>query len=235
VTGFSSPTARRLLLIAAPLALIIVGCGGNGGDTTVESPTSEARPGAAKAKMRAPQQLKPAGEHGQGSAPAERSEPELAPPPDDFTPKLHQDSGGGSDQFRVAGGDNSIQEFGDEADLSEFESAAALHNFLDARAERNWAAACSYLAESVKQGFAQLPSTSDQPRGCAVTLVALSGRVPASELREAAVADVGSLRTEGDRAFLIYRGAPKGTIYAIQMAREGDAWKVASLGPVPLS
>jgi hypothetical protein len=53
-------------------------------------------------------------------------------------------------------------------------------------------------------------------------------------LAQAAQADVGSLRIEGDRAFVIYRGV-HGTVFAISMQREGGAWEVASLSGTPLS
>jgi hypothetical protein len=51
---------------------------------------------------------------------------------------------------------------------------------------------------------------------------------------EAQKADVGSLRTEGDRAFVIYQGIG-GTILAMPMANEEGAWKVASLAGTPLN
>jgi hypothetical protein len=58
--------------------------------------------------------------------------------------------------------------------------------------------------------------------------------VPKSVLEEAAQADVGALRTEGDRGFLLYHGASN-TDYAISMAKESGAWKVGALAGVPLS
>ena len=147
--------------------------------------------------------------------------------------KPHQDSGGGSAQFLVKGGDNSVQEFGAEGSESELRAAAdALHGFLDARAARNWAAACGYLAKSTAESFQQLATGSGG--SCSANLGALTGKTPTATLREAAVANVGSLRVKGDRGFLIYRGAGAG-IYTIAVTREGGAWKVATLGGVPLS
>jgi hypothetical protein len=164
------------------------------------------------------------------------TEVSAGPPAAAFHPKPHHDSGGGAGQFTVKGADNSVQEFGAEADEAELRAAATvLHGFLDARAARNWAAACDYLSKATKQSFGQLSAASEQPAGCAASLAALSGKVSITTLREAAVADVGSLRAEGGQAFLIYSGAPKGTVYAISMSREGGAWKVASLSGVPLS
>lgn len=140
---------------------------------------------------------------------------------------------GGRSQFRVKGGDNSVQEYGGEAPESELRhAAAALHGYLDARAERDWAAACGYLSAPTKRSLAQLPGTAH--RGCAAGLAALSGNVPTATLREAAVADVGSLRAQGDRGFLLYRGAPKGMIYGIPVLREASRWRLGSLSGIPL-
>jgi hypothetical protein len=149
-------------------------------------------------------------------------------------PGPHHDSGGGSEQFIVKGADNSVQEFGEEASAAEFEQAArTLHGFLDARAERNWAAACDYLSQDAAQGAGSAAADS-AGSSCATALAALSGKVPSATLRETAVADVGSLRREGDHGFAIYRGAG-GTVYAISMGREGNTWKVASIAATPLS
>lgn len=212
--GFFRVLTFGLLALAA-LILALAGCGGSEG-------------GAPTASMGASTEARPSG----GSA-----EPSPGPPAAAFQPKPHHDSGGGAAQFVVKGADNSVQEFGAEASEAELQAAAsALHAFLDARAERNWAAACTYLAKAVTQGFAQLASRPPKSKGqsCAASLAALSGKTSTATLREAAVADVGSLRTEGDQAFLVYRGAG-GTVYAISLAREGGAWKVASLAAVPLS
>ena len=51
---------------------------------------------------------------------------------------------------------------------------------------------------------------------------------------EAEQANVRSLRTEGEQAFVIYTG-PHGAILAMPMANEGGDWKVASLAGTPLN
>lgn len=156
----------------------------------------------------------------------------------DFVPEQHEDSGGGSEQFRTKGGDNSVQEFGEEAATSEREEAAtALHNFLDARAQGEWAAACDYLASSISSSFEELAGQAKGAKAtsCAEILASLTN--PAAKnllLEEAERADVGSLRVEGDRAFLIYRGL-EGDILAMPMAQEDGEWKVASLAGTPLN
>jgi hypothetical protein len=220
----------RLVLLGASALLALAGCGGEGGSSDASSSSAGAQPTTTSTASR---QEKPAGKPSGQSA---STEPTPGPPASAFHPKPHNDSGGGSGQFVVKGADNSVQEYGSEADESELKAAArSLHGFLDARAERNWAAACTYLAESLTGSFEQVAETSSPlPHGCPATLAALSGQVPASNLHEAAVADVGSLRREADRAFLIYRAAHR-VVCAISMVREEGAWKVASLSGVPLN
>jgi hypothetical protein len=48
------------------------------------------------------------------------------------------------------------------------------------------------------------------------------------------LADVGSVRVEGDRAFVIYRGVGR-TVFAISMMDEGGDWKVGALAGTPIS
>lgn len=156
----------------------------------------------------------------------------------EFTPKQHSDSGGGSQQYVQKGGDNSVQEFGEEAGQKEFDAAAvALHDFLDARAEGNWAAACDQMSKSVVESFEKLAAQAKQLKStsCAGILEKLTNPAAKSAMKqEAEQADVGSLRVEGDRSFVIYRG-PQGAVLAMPMADEGGDWKVASLAGTPLN
>jgi hypothetical protein len=155
-----------------------------------------------------------------------------------FVPKHHNDSGGGSEQFKVKGGDNSVQEFGGEADTAEFDAAAvALHNFLDARAEGNWAAACKYISKDTIESFEKLAAQVKQGEdtSCGGSLETLTNPAVKQAMKEEATqANVGSLRVEGERAFLIYTGID-GTLAAMAMANEDGVWKVASLTGTPLS
>lgn len=202
------------------LALIALGgCGGRGeGPSSSTAKEAQSPPGGQSAKAK-PQSAPPAG-----------------PPASSFQAKPHHDSGGGSAQFITPGGDDSVQEYGAEAKGSEFDAAAtALHDLLDARAQRNWAAACEYLSGTAKQGLAALGAKVPalEGKGCAAQLGALTAPIAAAKLREAAVADVASVRVKGDQAFAIYRGA-RGQVEAVSLVREKGAWKVASLGSVPL-
>lgn len=155
-----------------------------------------------------------------------------------FAPKPHKDSGGGSEQFKVKGGDNSVQEFGGEADTSELdEAAAALHNFLDARADGDFAAACEYLSKGTVQSFEKLAAQTQQikDKSCGGILEKLTNPAAKQVMKaEAAKANVGSLRIEGERAFVIYTGSD-GTVLAMPMTNENGNWKVASLAGTPLS
>jgi hypothetical protein len=157
----------------------------------------------------------------------------------DFVPKQHDDSGGGSQQYTVKGGDNSVQEFGGEASGSEFEAAAAaLHNFLDARAEGNWDAACEYMSKEVVESFEKFAAQAKQidDTSCGALLETLTNPAAKPLMKaEAAKADVGSLRTDGDRSFVIYTGVEKGVFLAMPMVNEDGVWKVSSLAGTPLN
>jgi hypothetical protein len=144
-------------------------------------------------------------------------------------------SGGGSGQFRVKGGDNSIQDFGEEGDEGELEEAArALHGFYVARAEEDWHTACALLSKTAVGELEVLGRrTRSGDTSCPGALAALTPPLAPAVQRETTAVDAGSLRVEGNRGFLIYRGA-EGTVYAINMAREGG-WKVGALDSFPLS
>jgi hypothetical protein len=228
----------------ALLALLLVsGCGGGSDSTsTAQRKATTAPPAAAQApaKQPSPSPSKGEGKDSNGHA-AEREKAAKAPPLHDasssFTPKPHHDSGGGAHQFATKGGDNSIQEAGSEAGESEFDQASvALHTYLDARAAGAWRDACSVLAPSVAESLSQLSAQAragHKPLSCPPLIAALSAGVPPVALREAAQADVGALRVNGDGGFLLFHG-PGGTEYFMPMAKEGETWKVAAIAASPL-
>lgn len=224
-------TGRTLwLVLACTAAVALGGCGGGGGSTaSTQSQAQSTAPATSATTSAGASKQDEGSKGGSGSKqpPLEKST---------FTPKPHHDSGGGSKQFVVKGGDNSVQEFGEEGSESELQKAAtSLHGFLDARAEGDFKAACSYLGPETAKSLQQFAASSKSLQGaaCPQLLAALSKGVPTSTLAEAAQADVGSLRFEGERAFLIYRGAGK-QVYAIAMVKQGGEWKVASLSGTPL-
>lgn len=227
------PTVRALpAILLALAALILGGCGSSSSTTT----SSSSGPAADTSTPVQPQQEKQPQVGQEPAAAAGQDNRHPAPEePSDFAPPTHHDSGGGAKQFETGGGDNSIQEFGAEPSSEEFDEAAGtFHAFLDARAARAWAAACERLAPQVSESLVEgLGSTRGAGSSCAEILAGLTGAVPAATLREAAVADVGAFRVEGERGFIIFRGAD-GQPYFMPMARQGGRWKVAAIAPSPL-
>jgi hypothetical protein len=222
-------------LAALPIAVGLVACGGGDSSSSTTSAASQAEstPGQGGSKSGSAK-----GDQGKSGSGGEGHSANSGPSASEFTPKHHSDSGGGSKQFKVNGGDNSVQEFGEEAGTSEFDAAAvALHDFLDARAEGNWAAACRYMSKGTIESFEKLAAQAKQvkDKSCAGILEKLTNPAAKGAMKaEAEKADVGSLRTEGERAFLIYTGTA-GTVLAMPMANEGGDWKVASLAGTPLN
>lgn len=224
--------ALAVFLLAAGLAA----CGGGSSDSSGSSSgeAGQAQSEESSAGSGSKQGEAQSGDGKQGESESSSHKGEAT----EFTPKQHSDSGGGSQQYVQKGGDNSVQEFGKEADQQELNNAAAaLHNFLDARAEGNWAAACDYMSKSVVESFEKLAAQAKQLKStsCAGILEKLTNPAAKSAMKqEAEQADVGSLRVEGDRSFVIYKG-PKGAVLAMPMADEGGDWKVASLAGTPLN
>lgn len=216
--------------VAILTALALSACGSSGSGTTA----SENSTGTATAPPTSQHSGTQANSNGSGDGSSQTQRKKSSSNVETAPLKV---SGGGSEQFRVKGGDNSVQDFGEESSESELEEAAtSLHDFLVARAEEDWPTACSHLAKTVTQQLKQLASQSGKlsSAGCARILAALTPPLPAKVQKESTILDAGSLRTEGEQAFLIYRGA-EGMVYAIPMKPESGAWKVGALAATPLS
>lgn len=239
----------RTLIVALVALLLAVGLAACGDDdsssTTGTQADAQGQSEGGDASKAGDDQAKNGTGDGQaGNSSADRDESggsgssSGGPDASDFVPKRHNDSAGGSEQYKVKGGDNSVQEFGEEADPEEFDAAAvAVHNFLDARAQGNWAAACEYMAKSMIESFEKLATRAKQvdDSSCGAILEALTNPAAQPAMKEEAEkANVGSLRIEGEQAFVIYDGI-QGTIMAMPMADEGGTWKVASLAGTPLN
>lgn len=231
------PRGVALVLPLALSALAITACGGEGGSTSEEQTDGHQR--EADAGSTPPTHLKPtSGSRNGASGPPESSTAASNGRGDSSSsaPEPRNDSGGGSAQFRGRG-DNSVQELGSEADNSEFEqAAAALHGYLDARAAGRWNVACSYMESGFRNSVEQLGLSGGEQGGpvkapgelCAIALAALSGDLPPAAAQEAAVADAGALRVDGDHGFLLFHGAHHGDFF-MPMAHEGGRWKIAGL------
>lgn len=225
-------------LAALLLAVALVACGGGEGSTSESTATQGKGQGAQFSSGYPKGSTSKKGASGAGSQATKEGEGQSeGGNAAGFTPEQHRDSGGGAAQYEVKGGDNSVQEFGQEADTSEFEAAAtALHNFLDARAEGDWDAACRYISQGTIESLEKLIAQAKLPdKSCAAILGQISNpTVRQAMVEEARKADIGSLRTEGDRAYIIYTAGSK-TILAMAMTNEDGEWKVASLGGTPLN
>jgi hypothetical protein len=220
------------------VALGLVACGGSDDSSSTNTEAGSQGQAESNSGSASKQGDTKSGNEGKSGSGDEGSGESNADEAAKFVPKQHNDSGGGSTQFRVKGGDNSVQEFGEEADASELNAAAvALHNFLDARAESNWAAACDYMSKGVVESFEKLAARAKQieDTSCAGILGKLMNPAARSSMKaEAEKANVGSLRVEGEQSFVIYTGID-GTVLAMPMANEDGSWKVASLAGTPLS
>lgn len=208
----------------------LVACGDSGSGTTETSSAKEATSeGGGESKAAADGSKGGGSQSKQDSGGSGDSKARVDPVPLEV-------SGGGSEQYRTKGGDNSVQEFGEEGEESELEEAAtALHDYLVARAQEDWRTACANLARTVTDQLEMLATQSGNLTGkdCAGILAVLTPPLPATVRRESTVVDAGSLRFEGEQAFLIYRGA-EGTEYVVVMAEEGGAWKVGALAATAL-
>jgi hypothetical protein len=225
--------------VALAALLIAVGLAACGGGDSSSSTTTAADQGQVESKssQETPTQSgakSDKGKSGSGGGESGNSSPSAS----DFTPKPHSDSGGGSAPYKVKGGDNSVQEFGEEGDSSEFDAAAtALHDFLDARAEGNWAATCEYISKTIIESVEKLAAKAKQieDKSCGGILEKLTNPAAMSAMKaEAEQANVRSIRTEGEQAFILYTG-PHATIFSMPMANEDGTWKVASLSGYPLN
>jgi hypothetical protein len=142
----------------------------------------------------------------------------------------------GSDQFRDKT-DSPLLDFGEESGDAELEEATkAVHAFFRARSHEAWAAACAQLSQAVlaKIGHLATSATDLADKSCPSFLGAFTSLTD-QERRESTVVEAGgSLREQGDHAFLIYYGAHE-AVYAMALTREGERWKLASLSSKDLS
>lgn len=144
--------------------------------------------------------------------------------------KSHNDSGGGAVQFENARTAGSVVEFGSEAGPEDFEAvAAALHGYLDAKAARDWELSCQYMSAEAIESIAQFDPEADTS-DCPALLEQFSSGTSQQILRRLAVADVGSVRIQGNEAHALYTGT-KQLGFFMPMVFEDEAWRVRTLAP----
>lgn len=144
-------------------------------------------------------------------------------------------SSSGSDQFRDKT-DSPILDFGEESSGIELEKAGeAVQGFFQARSQKDWSTACAQLSPAMlaKIKHLAISSTDLDDKSCPSFLGAFTS-LSEQERRDSAVVDAGSLREQGDKAFLIYYGADE-VVYAMPLSRDGETWKLASLSSKRLS
>lgn len=228
----ANPMTRLSILALIAVALVMSACGsGEPSSTATEATAGMTTQPSGGASTTRPSGQKAGGEGGEESA----TKPPAGDPSSHFTPPHHTDSASGAGQFKVKGGDNSIAEFGGEASGADFaEAAEALHGYLDARAAGAWAAACGYLAPSIRSGLVQqFGSVAGQKKLTCARVIATLSALPEKTLRESAVADASAFRAEGDEGFILFIGARKVRYFA-SMKREDGRWWVAAPAPSAL-
>lgn len=89
-------------------------------------------------------------------------------------------------------------------------------------------AACSYLAERVRESLEQLTSKARKPFSCAETLEALLSPEANEIAKSQDQGQIRKVRFQDDTAFVVFR-APGARLYQLNLNREGGEWKVALL------
>jgi len=232
------PSPALFVIIALAAAMTLTACGGRSESTDSSSTaTVEASPRVGGAGSGGSADKRPDGQghggqsreeeaQGKGGASSngdDRRDVPVAP---------LEVSGGGAAQFRVEGGDNSVQGYGEEAGEPELlQAAEATHSLFVASVRGEWARACDLLAARQRKSLERFAAQAPQARGegCAAGLAAVTRPVPASLAREITQVDAVALRHEGEQAFLVYVGAPEGTVYAMPLRLEGGVWKPAAI------
>lgn len=144
-------------------------------------------------------------------------------------------STGSSDQFRGKT-DSALLDFGEEgSEARRDEAEEAVHGFFLARSREDWPAACAQLSQAMlaKIEHLAISSTDLADKSCPSFLGAFTS-LSDKERRDSTVVDAGSLRQQGNHAFLIYYGADE-VVYAMPLSLESGAWKLASLSSKQLS
>lgn len=213
-------------LAALALVALLTGCGGGEGTSEI----SAAGPAQQTETAEAPQApVAKQGQEQRGTAKGKAPSP-ARPLPNEGTKQVAP----GVPTER--GGDNSIQEYGTEGPSAErVQAARTLKGYLGALAAGETARACSHVADSAKR---ELRQTLEQLRargredaetpGCAEILRRLVAATPAKGLRDAARIRVRSMRTEGERAYLVYEDGGAAA-KAIAMVEEEGTWRLATL------
>ncbi len=129
----------------------------------------------------------------------------------------------------------SIEDFGAEAEGRDREELlATFHGYLGAIAAGDEEAACSYLGANVEESLEQLSSQAKKQFTCAQLLEALLSPQADEIAKSQDEGEIRKVRFEGDTAFVVFH-APGARLYQLNLGREDDEWKVASLSATVLA
>jgi hypothetical protein len=214
---------RALSVVVVCCVLVgIAGCGGSGSSSSSTAQTSAAQAGTSQNAST------------QGTTPAAASPTKTARP---ATTQGAASSGaaaagsGGGTASALTRYYGSIATFGREASGSDRAAVlTALHSYLSAIAAGDWAEACGQLSTPIKRQLQVLLARAKgaSARGCAAALGALLGSTPGPLRRTQRQLNVFAVRTEGDRAFVLYRSAQLAHAM-ISMFREEGRWRAGVL------
>lgn len=224
------PKGLMTAAVAVAAALTLWACGGGSGSssqTAASMPTTASSGTSAEAA--APPKSQAPKHKGANQGPKKEAQPRLPQPAPSEVRKAGKAAG-----FLVGGGDNSVPTYGSEASGNQRRAAeAALAGFLDARAKEDWPTACSYLSASTRKRFEEFANGSGSKlKGCAPILKMFASSGTGSSLASSLTHALTSLRVNGDNAFALWVG-PHGQKYAMPMVREGGAWRVTQIAPLP--
>lgn len=225
-----APVRHLLLLTALGLAAVgLVACGGSGGGPTGSTGISTAATGGSGATPRAGAGAEKAGKTSNPSATAGSAQSEAM-----RSGPAARRAAGRAAPFVQAGGDNSIPTYGSEAGGSEREAAAAdLSAYLEARAKGDWSGACAHMAVTMRKQLQLLGGGGKgKAKSCGAVYKLLAGRGSASMRANPLSGGIVSLRVKEDRGFALFYGSHHQR-YVMPMAREGGAWKVTQIAPMP--
>lgn len=137
--------------------------------------------------------------------------------------------GKGPSEYVIRGHREDLPRFGEEATRGELEQAAKyVHGYGVARLEKDWPEACTYAGAHMVR---RLAAQQGQPGAdCEAVLAKVPDIVLGSDYERTEVS-ADSLRIDGGRGFLLYKGAT--APYFMPVRKEGALWMVDSKAPTP--
>jgi hypothetical protein len=216
----SAPRYRWTVALAPLLAttLMLAACGGDDETTTAASGPSRQSTGSST-------------DSGGGTIESGAGEAGRSPPASEqFRDPLGGEPPPSVEKIAVPpvpkGGDDSVQTFGKEAGPTQSaEAAQTVKGFFQGRADGRWADACYYLSSEM---IGMLTQGAGEDAGCISLLRSFSRNIPRRALKRATRVRVGSVRIDGDRGFVVYKGAG-GKWYAVLLSKENGEWKLGAL------